>query len=199
MLRAFIILTLAVCAPDTGLMDGRVHAQSKQIDFARDIKPLLSDRCFLCHGPDETNRQAELRLDSSEGLVAPLESDSDKRAVVPGKPETSVLVQRIFAEDSSEVMPPPDSGLVLSAQEKELLRAWVRSGAQWETHWAFQRIRNPVPPVSEEAWCSGPIDQFVSARHKEAGLTHNPAASKEQLIRTLFPYTTLFRSRKSVV
>jgi len=159
----------------------RVQAQ---VDFATQIKPLLSDRCFLCHGPDAENRQAGLRLDSEEGVKAPLESDGDLFAVVPGKPEASELVARITTSDADLKMPPADSGLSLSKSEQDLLTEWVKQGAEWKGHWAFEPIVSPpLPDVKNAEWCRNPIDRFIVAKQEAAGFAQNSMASKERLIR----------------
>lgn len=153
-------------------------------DFRQTIKPLLSDRCFLCHGPDAENRQAGLRLDSAEGLSAPLESDETRQAVVPGQPEHSVLVERILSDDSDLMMPPADSGLKLSVSEKKQLVDWIRAGAEWKQHWAFAPVERPaVPQVENAAWCRNEIDSFIQRKQQQQGLSPNPEAAKERLLR----------------
>lgn len=153
-------------------------------DFAGQIKPLLSDRCFLCHGPDEENREADLRLDSEAGIKSPLASDDSLRAVVPGRPDQSELVRRIMSNDPDVQMPPPDSGLQLSADEKKLLTRWISDGAAWAGHWAFEPIAAPQPPtVSNASWCRNDIDRFVVARQEADGVAQNPMADRELLIR----------------
>ncbi|HAD61604.1 MAG TPA: hypothetical protein DCG12_20385, partial [Planctomycetaceae bacterium] len=159
-------------------------AADEPVDFGAQIKPLLSDRCFLCHGPDAETRQADLRLDSEKGLAAPLASDEALRAVVPGKPDQSQLVARILSSDPDVQMPPPDSGLKLSDAEKRRLTQWVKEGANWEGHWAFEPIISPEPPaVRNNEWIRNNIDRFVVARQEAAGLAQNSAASKERLLR----------------
>ena len=162
-----------------------VNTQAEEpIDFAADIKPLLSDRCFLCHGPDAEQRKADLRLDSAKGLTAPLASDAALQAVVPGQPEKSEMIQRILAANPDVQMPPPDSGLQLSATEKDLLRNWVQQGAVWEGHWAFEPITNPpLPHVKNIGWCRNAIDRFVVARQEAEGVSQNARATKERLLR----------------
>src|SRR5688572_17596081 len=120
----------------------------KEVNFARDIRPILSDTCYHCHGPDEATREAELRLDTREGLFR---TDGDVTVVSPSHPEASELIRRIVSDDPDEKMPPPDSQRSLTAEQINLLRSWVESGAAWEGHWSFQPIvRPPVPPRSEE-------------------------------------------------
>ena len=132
----------------------------EKIDFNYHIKPLLSDRCYACHGPDEKARKAKLRLDQKDGAFKALE---DGWAVIkPGKPDQSEVVRRITAKDPDDLMPPPKSNLSLSADEIELLRKWVAQGAEWGKHWSFV----PVPDIRAPA---AGIDHFVRERLKRAG------------------------------
>jgi hypothetical protein len=147
------------------------------IDFDRDIRPILSDKCFHCHGPDPETREAGLRLDTREGAV-----HEDSQAVVPGQPGKSTLIHRIHAKDSEDVMPPLDSNRVLSTQEKKLLRQWISEGANWSEHWAFVPPVAPALPAKSE-WARNPIDQFVEA--KLGTLKPEPEARRHDLIRRL--------------
>lgn len=159
-------------------------ADDAKIDFAAQIKPLLSDRCFLCHGPDAAGREADLRVDSQEGILAPLASDENLHAVVPGHPETSELVARILSDDTDIQMPPPDSGLALSVEEKELLRRWVAEGAEWKGHWSFEPItKPPVPTVKNAEWGNGPIDAFILRHLESAKESPNDTESPLRLLR----------------
>ena len=106
----------------------------KKVDYNRDVRPVLSDNCFYCHGPDEKKREAKLRLDVREDAIA-------KKAFIPGKPDQSALVKRIFTKDVDDLMPPADSHKKLTPSQKELLKRWVAEGAEYQTHWAY------VPPV----------------------------------------------------
>lgn len=147
-------------------------------------KLLLSDRCFLCHGPDAGNRESGLRLDTLEGITAPLESDEELSAVVSGDLEASELISRIMSDDPDLVMPPPDSNLSLRDSEKQLLKQWVKDGAQWEGHWSFQSIVRPKAAVVRNAeWCRSDIDRFIVRKQEEAGQPQNVMAPKERLIR----------------
>jgi hypothetical protein len=152
------------------------QAGAAEIEFNRDVRPILSDKCFPCHGPDVENRDAGLRLDTFEGATADLDGYS---AVVPGDVENSVLLLRIDGDD--DVMPPPDSKLTLSPAEKDVLRRWIAEGAKWAKHWAFVAPQRPGMPAGTTE--HHPIDAFVAERLKQAGLSLSPEASPERLIR----------------
>lgn len=160
-------------------------AENPSIDFGRDIRPLLSDRCFKCHGPDAASREAGLRLDQRETATAELESGVV--AVVPGKPDESELLARIDSEDESMRMPPVDSGKSLSPEERALLRKWIAAGAPFEKHWAFTTPRRPaVPPTKRQKFVRNPIDAFVLAKLESQGLEPSPEADPQDLIRRLY-------------
>ena len=159
-------------------------AASETVDYRRDVLPLLSDRCFHCHGPDEHARQADLRLDAAPSAT----SDRDGyRVVAPGRADESRLIARVTANDNSR-MPPVSSGKPpLSAGEVELLRRWIDSGAQWQQHWAFEPVVRPaVPDVAGGAWPSGVIDHYVAARLKAEGLAPKEPADRHTLVRRLY-------------
>lgn len=154
---------------------------ASEVSFNRDIRPLLSDRCFHCHGPDEAQRKADMRLDTAEGA---LREHDGVRAVVPGDPDQSELIQRIFTNDPDDLMPPPDSDATLSPAEKELFRAWIENGAEYQTHWSFVPPVPPkVPEVHLQGWVRQPIDAFVLRRLEQEGLSPSEEASQENLIR----------------
>ena len=151
------------------------------VDFNRDIRPLLSDKCFHCHGPDESTREADLRLDSREGLQADLGGHS---AVVPGDLKASELIARITAADPDERMPPAGSGRTLTQPQIELISDWIRQGAVWKTHWSFVPPTRPeLPKVGPADWPKNSIDRFVLQRLQREGLRPAPPANKETLIR----------------
>lgn len=154
---------------------------SQEIQFNRDIRPILSDKCFLCHGPDEKKRKADLRLDQREGALADL---GGYAAVSPGKPDESELLARVLAhEDSSELMPPPDSKRgQLTTREISLLRRWIAQGAPYQGHWAFEPVAHVTIP---ESWPDNPIDYFVEKRLKESGITPSGPTDSETLLRRL--------------
>ena len=155
---------------------GRVLADDS-IDFARDVRPLLSDRCFACHGPDSHRREADLRLDVREAAY--------EVAIQPGDPEASELVARIFSQDPDVVMPPPDSKLELDAAERETLRRWIAGGAPYDDHWSFLPVRAPPLEEHEVAEFVSPIDYFVDRQLKLQGIEPSAEADKATLIRRL--------------
>jgi len=148
------------------------------LDFNREIRPILSDKCFSCHGPDKKKRKGRLRLDLEESAKNP-----KKNAVVPGKPKESELIYRITTDDEEELMPPGDSGKSLTAKEKELLTRWIAEGAKWEDHWAYAPpMRPPLPDKGKDL---SPIDQFILARLKEINLSPAHATDPRTLARRL--------------
>ncbi len=172
-LSTFLLVFAATCS---------VSAADDDINFSRDILPLLSDNCFKCHGPDEANRESDLRLDRHETAIAKL--DSGQTAVVAGKSSQSELFKRIATTDSDLKMPPPDSGKKLTTKQIELIRKWIDSGAEWSGHWAFQPPTKPSTPESVKKWqANSRIDHFVNTRIAAAKLTPEDRASKETLIR----------------
>ncbi|MEW6304644.1 MAG: PSD1 and planctomycete cytochrome C domain-containing protein [Verrucomicrobiota bacterium] len=152
-----------------------------KVDFQRDIRPVLSDVCFHCHGPDNEKRKAKLRLDTREGALA---DRGGYAAVVPGKPAQSELVARITSTDPEEKMPPPESGRQLTPRQIELLKQWVAQGAEYQTHWAFVPPQRPeLPAVKLKRWPRNGIDHFVLARLEHERLKPSIEADKATLIR----------------
>ncbi len=149
---------------------------ASEIEFNRDIRPLLADNCLVCHGPDANHRKAELRLDVREAAI-------EMEAIVPGKPEESVLIQRIFSDDPELQMPPPNSPGSLSEAEKQLLRRWVAEGANYQRHWAFIPPQRPALPHRFTRLGANPIDLFLLRRLDREGWSFSPVASKQTLIR----------------
>jgi len=152
---------------------------AEPINFNRDIRPILSENCFYCHGQDGNKRQADLRLDDRDAAIA-------GKAIVPGKSAESSLIERILAEDPDVQMPPPKSNRRLSAEQKALLQRWINEGAEYAPHWAFVAPQRPAEPaVQNEAWVKNPIDRFVLAKLEAEGLTPSPEADRATLIRRL--------------
>ncbi|MEP3481683.1 MAG: DUF1553 domain-containing protein [Fuerstiella sp.] len=178
-----VFLTLVVCLSPTFAADP-IATNSDESNNVAAVKLLLSDRCFLCHGPDAGHRESGLRLDTVEGMTGPLESDEELAAVVAGDISASELISRILSDDPDTVMPPPDANLSLNKAEKELLKQWVKDGAPWEGHWSFQPIIKPsVPEVKNDDWCRNDIDRFIVRKQEQAKQPQNIMADKERLIR----------------
>ena len=163
-----------------------------EIDFNSQIKPLLSDRCFVCHGPDTNQREADLRLDTKEGAFGRAESGNAPRIVAPGQPKRSELFLRISSTDPDVVMPPPDSNLSLSRDEIRLFQQWIVEGATWQKHWAFLPPEKPsVPRVAPfsvpqgDQWPRNAIDAFAVRRMAQQNRKPASRASNAQLLRRL--------------
>jgi len=175
-------------------------ATAGEIDFNRDIRPILSDRCFFCHGPDEESNDSGLRLDSFSEATAELPS-GEESAIVPGDPKASVALQRILSEDESLVMPPPGKNLKVSEAEKQLLRAWVEQGAEYKAHWAFEPLPAvvPVPKVTNSDWIKSPIDAFVLTRLEKEQLKPSTEAERWRWLRRVtFDLTGLPPTRDEI-
>src|SRR5262245_19135359 len=178
---------------------------AENVDFQRQVRPLLADKCFACHGRDAEHRQGSLRLDDRKAALKG--GDSGEAAIVPNRPEQSELVRRIFSRAADERMPPPDSKKELNAAEKELLKRWVAEGAEYKAHWAFTAPLKPsVPkvagtlrvPLSENnapndgtrsvpatEWVQNDIDYFILACLEKEGLSPSPPAERTTLLRRL--------------
>ena len=162
-----------------------------RIDFQRDVRPILSDKCFFCHGPDEKHREGELRLDTRAGVFeqAATQTSGAKKLVVPGQPESSAVWKRIVSDIADKQMPPAESGKTLSKQERAVIRQWIEQGAEWRGHWAYVApIRPMIPPSGDPAARDdvGPesaIDKFVMARLTKERLKPSPPADSRTLVR----------------
>ncbi|HTM49944.1 MAG TPA: PSD1 and planctomycete cytochrome C domain-containing protein [Bryobacteraceae bacterium] len=170
--------SLAVAAVMTAMRIGA----AQEVEFSRDVRPILSDRCFLCHGPDEANRKVDLRLDTEAGAK---HSRGKTTPIVPGDPAASEVYRRISADNAGQRMPPSYAGhKPLSAREIATIRRWIEQGARWQTHWAFITPRRPEPPaVSRRNWARNPIDRFILARLEREGLQPSPEADPTLLLR----------------
>ena len=155
------------------------------VSYNFDIRPILSDKCFKCHGPDASHRQAHLRLDIADSAYAPLKETRGAFAIVPGHPERSELLKRVGSPDATYQMPPPDSHLgALSDSERKIFERWIRQGARYERHWAFTAPKKPaVPEVSNKTWPINEIDHFILSRLEREGLTPNDTADRERLLK----------------
>jgi hypothetical protein len=178
-----IIHAMVILSSLSGVVASGEHA-SPQIDFMREIRPILSQNCFSCHGPDENTREAGLRLDQRKTALAEL--DSGEHAIVPEKPQQSELYIRLVSEDPHERMPPGDSSRALTAEQVETVRRWIEQGAAYEDHWAFQPPqRPPLPEVRDPAWPRNEIDYFVLAQLERMGIAPSREADRATLIRRL--------------
>ncbi|MFP6613812.1 MAG: PSD1 and planctomycete cytochrome C domain-containing protein [Pirellulales bacterium] len=179
-LRILIVLHLVNVCGRAGLA-AESDSNVDTIEFNRDVRPILSDKCFHCHGPDAAKREADLRLDKEAGALADLGGYS---AVVPGRIESSQLIARITHTDPGERMPPVDSGRSLSSNQIKLLKRWIEQGAKWQKHWSFIPANAPTrPQVRAADWPQNPIDWFVLAQLERAGLKPSRRAEKTTLIR----------------
>ena len=153
-----------------------------RVDFSRDVRPILSDRCFTCHGPDEATRKVGLRLDTEEGAR---QARGTHTPIVPGNPAASEVMKRVAPERPAMRMPPPYSDRTpLSEREVAILRAWIEQGAKWQSHWSFTApVRPELPAVTNGAWVRNPIDRFVMARLEREGLAPSPEADRARLLR----------------
>lgn len=160
-------------------------AEEDAISYNRDIRPLLSDRCFACHGPDDAKREADLRLDISSGNLSPFHQRDDHQVLKPGEPDASELWKRLTTDDTSLQMPPHDSiKKPLTEAQRELIKKWIQQGAKYEGFWSFEPPRPQVlPSVDNAAWRESRIDQFVLASLRKKGLQPQPPADKRTLIR----------------
>ncbi len=164
-----------------GLWAGASAAPAAPVDFNRDIRPILSNNCYFCHGPDEKERKADFRLDTEAGSRAKLE---DHFAIVPGKPEASSLVSRVSATKPGTVMPPPKTGKKLTPGEIALLTQWVKEGAAFEKHWAYvPPKRGELPAVKNTAWVQTPVDRYVLAKLEQLGFKPAGEADRYALAR----------------
>jgi mono/diheme cytochrome c family protein len=153
-----------------------------KVDF-KQIRPLLSDKCFACHGPNEDGREGGFRLDEKDSAMG--EADSGEHPIVPGDPDASELYARLIEHDPDMRMPPADTNKSLTDEEIALIKQWIEQGAEWQGHWAFESPQRPTPPTAKqhESWVSNDIDRFTLARMEEAGLQPSAEASKRTLIR----------------
>jgi len=161
----------------------RGGSAAADLSFNRDVRPILSDKCFQCHGFDPKARKADRRLDTPDGAAAEIDG---VRAIVPGDLSKSDVWQRIISDDKDEVMPPPKSHKTLDAKEKEILKHWIEQGAKYQKHWSFEPPqRAALPETQDKAWARNPIDAFVLAGLENAGLKPAPEADRRTLARRL--------------
>ena len=160
-------------------------SRAAEVDFLRDVRPILSSYCFKCHGPDESTRKAGLRLDIREEALKP--AKSGELAIVPEDSEKSELVRRILTSDEDDLMPPPSAKHPLTSAQKDILKRWVAAGAEYKPHWSFENPRQtPLPEVKDRAWPRNEIDYFILARLEKEGLKPSEQADKHTLVRRLY-------------
>ena len=169
-----IVLFSALSAPG---------GENAAVDYIRDIRPILSNNCFKCHGPDEEARKADLRLDTPEGALA---DRGGYRAINREEPAASELLLRVTSADDAERMPPPESGLKLSRDQIAILRKWIEQGAPIEQHWALRPIRRPSVPIVDSSWPRNEIDAFILAKLKDQKIAPSPEATPYTLIRRVY-------------
>ena len=183
--RAHALSVPGLCLAVGMLMLSPGLTRGAEPDFARDVRPILSKHCFKCHGPDETTRKGDLRLDVREEALKA--GASGERGIIPGEADASELIRRIQSSDPNEQMPPPDNKLPLSDAQKKTLTDWISAGADYKPHWAFQPPQAaPLPEVKQTAWPRVPFDRFVLAQLERKGLAPSPEADRETLIRRVY-------------
>ena len=180
----FVRLAVPAAEPSSPVVNQATATPPLKVDFNHGVVPILAENCFKCHGPDAGQRKSGLRLDRREQALKPAESG--KVAIVPGKPDDSELVRRIFSSDPDERMPPPDSNKHLSDAQKQTLRNWIAAGAKYELHWSFVApVRPALARVKQADWVRNPIDNFILAKLEAEGLKPSPEADRVTLIRRL--------------
>lgn len=182
-LFTLVVLLSQACGNRSASENARYLPSKGKVDFNYHVKPILSDKCFACHGPDVKKRQANFRLDNEEGAYKALQSDSNHFAIVKGDVENSFLMKRIFSEDPLFRMPPAESNLTLTEQEKDILKKWIEQGAEYKKHWAFIPPSRPTLPEAPKDWVTNAIDNFVWDKLHAVDLEPSPEADKERLIR----------------
>lgn len=183
-----LISLLTMCSPNSASSSAGSgnYDLPKYVDYNYHIKPILSDKCFACHGPDNNTREGGLRLDTKEGAYKALSESPDKHAIVPGKPHISEAFLRITAEDESIRMPPTASNLPLTNYEIDLIEQWIKQGAVYKPHWAFTAPVQPeIPQADNMDWGNSIIDRFVLDKMIKAGFKPNPEADKNRLLRRI--------------
>ncbi|MFN9850669.1 MAG: DUF1553 domain-containing protein [Planctomycetota bacterium] len=175
--RSLAFLVLPICLAQ-GLSQNR-QAFGADFDFNRDIRPILSENCFYCHGQDSKKREAGLRIDTRAEAV-------ESGAIVPGDVSASELIQRIVSEDPDTLMPPPRSNRRLTSEQKQKLQAWIEAGAPYANHWAFDPPRSAVPPNAGATWTVSPLDAYIAAGHEQQGLLPQKPAPRQTLIKSLY-------------
>lgn len=173
-----VVCSLAAVAAVALRAQERPPIRQQPISFNRDIRPILSNNCFACHGPDEGTRKTRFHFDTQQGAFA------KKGIIVPGSAGESLLIEHVTSTDPEQQMPPPETGRKLTAAQIDLLRRWIDEGAKWDTHWAYVPPKRPeLPAVRDAKWVRNPIDSFILSRLEREGLKPSPEADKETLLR----------------
>src|SRR5882672_1995737 len=182
--RLTALTLLAVCSIGAALAaSAKKQSVTEPVDFSSQIRPLISSKCFSCHGPDESSRKAKLRLDLRDEAI---KVHKGTRAIVPGDAASSELVRRITATDPDDIMPPPKTGRTLSAVEIDLLKRWIQQGAPYSPHWSFVKPQREVlPAVKMKSWPRNAIDYFILTKLEKNGLKPSPSADRSTLVRRL--------------
>ncbi|MBO0857965.1 MAG: DUF1553 domain-containing protein [Chloracidobacterium sp.] len=179
----YLTLVVALCLARLYFILPAVSADDSKtsINFDREVRPILSDNCFACHGPDEKQRKAKLRFDTKEGAFG------KQGVITPGDASKSRMYQRVSSKDQDVMMPPPSSEHKLTDKQIETIKRWIDEGARWDEHWAFIPPRRPeIPKVANAAWIRNPIDSFILARLEKEGLKPSPEADKTTLLRRVY-------------
>ena len=184
----YVLFIIAACqSPVPDKIQAASAGIPDKIDYSLHVKPILSDRCFACHGPDNNTREAGLRLDTEEGAYAALQSNEKRFALKAGNLKKSEVFHRIIASDPDLMMPPPESNLSLTDKEKAIIVRWIEQGAEYKPHWAFVKPERPkLPKVKNKQWPQNEIDYFVLKKLEKQGLEPNSKANKTTLIRRLY-------------
>jgi hypothetical protein len=184
-LIAFLFIGILSASIYIGRYDSNDEGKIPEVvDFNYHVRPILSDRCFKCHGPDAKARKAGLRLDTEEGAFAALKDDPTHHILVPGDPMQSAMYTRITSTDTAEVMPPPSSNLSLTKTEIEIIKKWIEQGAKFKKHWSFiPPTKSTLPSIDDDLKPINPIDHFIFAKQESVGLEPNDEASKEALLK----------------
>ncbi|MCA9096428.1 MAG: DUF1549 domain-containing protein, partial [Planctomycetaceae bacterium] len=178
--RLSIFVLLWICPTFVALWGAEPEKQ--KINFTTQIRPILSEHCFQCHGPDEKERKGGVRLDLREGAYS--QGDSGVEAIVPHKPDESELIARIMSTEEAEMMPPASLQKPLTAIQKDLLKRWIAEGASYQMHWAFEAPEKVAPPnATKGEWVRNEVDRFVQARLEKEGMSPSPEADRRTLIR----------------
>ncbi len=178
-MRYFSSITILMISFSGWLWNHSTAIAKDKVQYNRDIRPILAENCFACHGPDSASRKADLRLDQAKSAL-------EAKAIIPGKVQESELIQRIFSEKAGEQMPPPKTHKTLKPKEKELLKRWIEEGAEYQLHWSLIAPKLPqLPKVQNQNWVRNPIDQFILAKLEMNHLKPSPEGDRRTLARRL--------------